>query len=147
MAIFHGGGWCLGGFDTEEFQYRLWCQRLGVVVGNVAYRLAPEYKFPVLPCDAYDSVRCVGSLGIGAEDVTDDCVGCKECCKFWLQTWRKASLLVDFSGGATFAAMASHLARDGELEPSITGVFLCAPPFSDQVNDGTGKMDLVRMRR
>lgn len=41
--------------------------------------------------------------------------------------------------------MASHLARDDELEPSITGVFLCAPPFSDQVDDGTGKMDLVRM--
>jgi hypothetical protein len=40
---------------------------------------------------------------------------------------------------------ASHLARDDELEPSITRVFLCAPPFSDQVNDGTGKVDLVRV--
>jgi hypothetical protein len=83
MVIFHGGGWCLEGLDTEEFQCQLWCQRLGVVVGNVAYRLAPEYKFPVLPYDAYDSVRCVGILGIGAEDVTDDCVGCKECSELW----------------------------------------------------------------
>jgi hypothetical protein len=41
--------------------------------------------------------------------------------------------------------MASHLTRDDELEPSIAGVFLCAPPFSDQVNDGTGKVDLVRV--
>jgi alpha/beta hydrolase fold len=55
----------------------------GLVVGNVAYRLAPEYKFPVLLYDAYDSVRCVGILGIGAEDVTDDCVGCKECSELW----------------------------------------------------------------
>lgn len=46
-------------------------------------RLAPEYKFPVLPYDAYDSVRCIGILGIGAEDVTDDCVGCKECSELW----------------------------------------------------------------
>jgi acetyl esterase/lipase len=34
-----------------------------VIVGSVAYQLAPEYKFPVLPYDAYDSVRCVGILG------------------------------------------------------------------------------------
>jgi hypothetical protein len=39
----------------------------------------PEYKFPVLLYDAYVSVRCVGILGMGAEDMTDDCVGCKEC--------------------------------------------------------------------
>jgi hypothetical protein len=62
-----------------------------------------------------------------------------------VQTWRKASLLVDSLEVRHSLLWASHLARVDEFEPSITGVFLCAPPFSDQVNDGTGKMDLVRV--
>lgn len=61
MVMFHGGGFCLGGLDTEEFLCRLLCHRLSVVVLNVAYRLAPEFPFPCGAEDALDAVKWVGA--------------------------------------------------------------------------------------
>ena len=49
-----------------------------------------------------------------------------------------------FSGGATFASVVAYLARDERLDPPITGIFLSCPAFTDEVDDGTGKMVPVR---
>ncbi|MGK5740212.1 alpha/beta hydrolase [Micromonospora sp. URMC 103] len=49
----HGGGWVMGDLDTEH----PWATRLadgsGAVVISVAYRLAPEHRFPAALDDAY----------------------------------------------------------------------------------------------
>jgi acetyl esterase len=49
----HGGGWVMGGLDSEH----PWASRLaeasGTVVVSVGYRLAPEHPFPAAFDDAY----------------------------------------------------------------------------------------------
>ena len=59
FVMLHGGGYCLGGLDTEEITCRLLCLRLKVVVLNVDYRLAPEHPFPTGLNDSYDAVKWV----------------------------------------------------------------------------------------
>ena len=62
FVIFHGGGYCLGGLDTDEVVCRLICRKLKVAVLNVDYRLAPEHQYPTGLNDSYDAVKWVRYL-------------------------------------------------------------------------------------
>lgn len=46
LVNIHGGGWALGGRQAYEKVCHAYCQASGAVVIDVAYRLAPEHKFP-----------------------------------------------------------------------------------------------------
>jgi acetyl esterase len=46
VIYFHGGGWSQGDLNSHESHARRICNRLGVVVIAVRYRLAPEDIFP-----------------------------------------------------------------------------------------------------
>lgn len=46
LVFAHGGGWSLGSLDSYDTVMRWICARAGIVVASVAYRLAPEHKFP-----------------------------------------------------------------------------------------------------
>ena len=46
LIYFHGGGWIVGGLDSEDRWLRLLARRAGLRVVSVAYGLAPENKFP-----------------------------------------------------------------------------------------------------
>lgn len=59
FVIFHGGGFCIGDLENEELNSRLFCEKLGFVVVNVDYRLAPEHPFPTPVNDAWDAVKWV----------------------------------------------------------------------------------------
>ncbi|PQE07762.1 AB hydrolase superfamily protein [Rutstroemia sp. NJR-2017a BVV2] len=48
---FHGGGWVLGGIDTENTVCSNLCKRGEVVVVTVDYRLAPENPYPAALID------------------------------------------------------------------------------------------------
>lgn len=49
---YHGGGWAIGGIQSEnDFCTRV-CAGAGVVVCSVGYRLAPEHPFPAAADDA-----------------------------------------------------------------------------------------------
>jgi acetyl esterase/lipase len=61
LVLFHGGGFCLGDCDNEVALCRRWTELGGVAI-NVAYRLAPEWRFPTAVEDAEDSLLWVSPL-------------------------------------------------------------------------------------
>ncbi len=64
---FHGGGWVGGGISNDELRCHLTSVRARVIVVSVAYRLAPEHKFPAGLEDAYAALQWAaanaGALG------------------------------------------------------------------------------------
>jgi acetyl esterase len=64
LLLSHGGGFCLGGLDTEEFICTLLCRQLDLVVVNIGYRLTPEASYEQLVQDVFDVVTWVGDTGL-----------------------------------------------------------------------------------
>ena len=61
VVFFHGGGWVLGDLDTHDPMCRTLCSGAGCVVVSVAFRLAPEHRFPAAPDDALAATRWVAA--------------------------------------------------------------------------------------
>ena len=61
FVMYHGGGFCLGGFDNEALLCRRLVKEFGGVVIDVDYRLAPEHVFPTAVYDAFDALKWVGN--------------------------------------------------------------------------------------
>ena len=57
LVYFHGGGWVIGSLEGADDSCRILANRGRVIVVSVAYRLAPETKFPGPVEDAYAAVR------------------------------------------------------------------------------------------
>ncbi|MGW5735903.1 MULTISPECIES: alpha/beta hydrolase fold domain-containing protein [Streptomyces] len=82
-VFFHGGGYTLCGLDSHDATARTLCAGSGAVVVSVAYRLAPEHRFPAAAEDAYAALRWVadqaaaGGLGgdLGAVVTAGDSSG------------------------------------------------------------------------
>ena len=53
LVFFHGGGFVMGNLDTHDNLCRSLARQTEAVVVSVAYRLAPESKFPAAPLDCY----------------------------------------------------------------------------------------------
>ena len=103
----HGGGWVYG--DKERYQF--YCMDLaerGFAVGNLSYRLAPEYKFPR-----------------GLED-------CYLACKWAIEHKEKLGIAEDRlfvcgdSSGGNFAAAIALMAKDRK-EFDVYGQILIYP--------------------
>jgi acetyl esterase/lipase len=54
---FHGGGWVIGGLNSEAAWCRSICNESSIVVIDVDYRLAPEFPFPVAIYDCWAAVK------------------------------------------------------------------------------------------
>lgn len=50
---FHGGGWMLGTLDTHDASCRALARDAGCAVLSVAYRLAPEHRYPTAAEDCF----------------------------------------------------------------------------------------------
>ncbi|MBC5823390.1 MAG: alpha/beta hydrolase [Candidatus Eremiobacteraeota bacterium] len=57
LVYFHGGGWVIAGLNTYDSSARALANAAGYVVVSVAYRQAPENKFPAAAQDAYAATR------------------------------------------------------------------------------------------
>lgn len=59
VVYYHGGGFCIGDLLTGTPLCRTLARKLGAVVLNVAYRLAPEHPFPIPINDSWDALQWV----------------------------------------------------------------------------------------
>ncbi|MGI8507742.1 MAG: alpha/beta hydrolase fold domain-containing protein [Gemmatimonadaceae bacterium] len=57
LVYFHGGGWVLYDIDTYDASCRALTNAANAIVISVAYRKAPEHKFPAAANDAFASYR------------------------------------------------------------------------------------------
>ena len=53
VLYFHGGGFVTGDLDSHDASARAIARRTGAIVVSVAYRLAPEHRFPAAHEDAW----------------------------------------------------------------------------------------------
>lgn len=70
LVFFHGGGFVTGDLDSHDIICRRLADSSRIRVMSVAYRLAPEHKFPAAPDDALAAVNAVladaGAFGMDA---------------------------------------------------------------------------------
>ncbi|KIX02936.1 uncharacterized protein Z518_06486 [Rhinocladiella mackenziei CBS 650.93] len=110
IVMFHGGGFCIGAPEGEEQSCRNFVQAFGATCISAGYRLAPEYKFPTAPKDAWDCLKwaAANAASWGADLSVGFVVG-------------------GTSAGGNIAAVLAHLARDEKLSPPLTGQYLAIP--------------------
>ncbi|MBN6772486.1 alpha/beta hydrolase [Pseudomonas granadensis] len=81
LLYFHGGGYVVGSLDSHDSLCRALAAMADCVVLSVAYRLAPEFRFPTAADDARDAwdwlVAGAADLGVDASRlaVAGDSVG------------------------------------------------------------------------
>ncbi|HVT36448.1 MAG TPA: alpha/beta hydrolase [Nevskiaceae bacterium] len=75
ILFIHGGGWVMGGADALDYLCANLCERLGVGVVAVDYRLAPEDRFPAGLEDCYDALNWVAARAPGPVAVIGDSAG------------------------------------------------------------------------
>jgi acetyl esterase len=71
IVFFHGGGFTVGDLDSHEMLCRRLADAARVRVLSVAYRLAPEHRFPAAPEDAYAAVQWTARHGAALGIVGD----------------------------------------------------------------------------
>jgi hypothetical protein len=80
---FHGGGWCIGTAEIEEFTSLPLVRQCHAVVVSVDYRLAPEHPFPTAIHDSWDALKWVSDLYLMRSSVTTFSIQsisvCREC--------------------------------------------------------------------
>jgi acetyl esterase len=54
-VFFHGGGWVIGTLDTHDGTCRALAKVSNAAVLSVAYRLAPEHRYPTAAHDCFDA--------------------------------------------------------------------------------------------
>ena len=97
LIYFHGGGFTIGSPNTHDVLCRHLARLADCTVISVAYRLAPEFRFPFAVNDAFDALLAVQqqarALGVDAQRIA---VG-------------------GDSAGGTLATVCAHLARDAGI--------------------------------
>ena len=108
VVYFHGGGWVLGGADSDDPFCRDLCVRSDAIVVSVDYRHAPEARFPAAADDGFAAVRWV------AEHAED------------LGGVHGRLAVAGWSAGANIATVVCRLAREAG-SPAIAGQLLVTP--------------------
>ena len=59
MAFFHGGGFVHGTLETHDGTCRMLARESGLAVISIAYRLAPEHRYPTAVQDAFAAAKWI----------------------------------------------------------------------------------------
>jgi acetyl esterase/lipase len=59
VVYYHGGGWVIANLDTYDPSVRGLAEQTGAVIVSVAYRQAPEHKFPTAHDDSFAAYQWV----------------------------------------------------------------------------------------
>lgn len=110
---FHGGGWVTGDLDYSDPLCRELAAGSGRAVVSVAYRLAPEHRFPAALDDARAALDWVGSGKAGLSTEV---------------------LLSGDSAGGNLAAVCAANLRSGKHNLSIIGQLLIYPVLDVDVD-------------
>lgn len=106
LVYFHGGGWVVGSLDSYDSSCRALCNAADHIVISVAYRQAPEHKFPAAIEDAYAAYQWAVH---NAEELNGDanCVA-----------------VAGESAGGNLAAVVCLMARDRNFRSPIHQVLI-----------------------
>jgi len=125
LIYFHGGGWALGGLNSEQSIITNLCIGAKCVVITVDYRLAPENKFPAAVEDAVEALQ-------------------------WILTDGKVLLNIDtskiaaggFSAGGNLAVVIALKSAEASFDPPLPAPMalqlLFAPTIDQTASDGPG---------
>jgi acetyl esterase/lipase len=108
VVYFHGGGWVLGGYDSDDPLCRDLCVQSKAIIVSVDYRHAPEARFPAAPEDAFAAVQWIAANAESLGGIPG---------KLAVSGW---------SAGANLAAVVCQMARDA-AGPGISGQLLITP--------------------
>jgi acetyl esterase/lipase len=108
VVYYHGGGWVLGGHDSDDPLCRDLCVRSDSIIVSVDYRHAPEARFPAAVDDAFAALKWVSSRAAS------------------LGGRAGAVSVAGWSAGANLATVVCRLARDAG-GPPVAGQLLIAP--------------------
>jgi len=61
IVYYHGGGFVIANLDVYDASANVLADKVGAVVVSVAYRLAPEHKFPIAHNDTFATYKWVVS--------------------------------------------------------------------------------------
>jgi acetyl esterase/lipase len=137
LIYMHGGGYVTGGLETDDRYCRKLAAEVAVVVLSIEYRLAPEHKFPIGFGDAYDVVKWVRGAQSLLGKIKPSLSRTDNSSKATLPSSQaqlhakltKGFVLGGTSAGANFTAGISHLARDENLSPPLSGLVFLAGSF------------------
>jgi acetyl esterase/lipase len=108
VVYFHGGGWVLGGHDSDDPFCRDLCLRSQAIVVSADYRHAPEAPFPAAADDGFAAVRWIAAHAERLGGKPGQLAVC------------------GWSAGGNVAAVVCQMARDAG-GPPIAGQVLVAP--------------------
>lgn len=100
IIYFHGGGWVIANLNTYDASCRALCAMTKSIVFSVAYRQAPEFKFPAAHDDAYNATKWLmdHAASMGADP-------------------RRVEIAGESAGGNLAAATCLRLKREGATLP------------------------------
>lgn len=123
LVNFHGGGFVIGGLDSDESLCRKICQRVGCIIVNVDYRLAPEYPHPISVTDSWEALKWIFKAAETLKiDPTRVGVG-------------------GLSAGACIAAALALMARDEPSLPRLAAQLLIVPVIDARFIPKEGSCD------
>jgi acetyl esterase len=101
IVYYHGGGFVIANIDVYDASAKTLADQVGAVVVSVAYRLAPEHKFPTAHNDSFEAYQWIVK---NAASINGD---------------PKMIALVGESAGGNLAANVAIMARDKKMQAPL----------------------------
>ncbi len=126
IVYYHGGGWVIADLNTYDASARGLAEQVGAIVVSVAYRQAPEFKFPTAHNDSYAAYEWVLK---NAASINGD---------------PKKVAVVGESAGGSLAAGVSMMARDKKMMMPLHEVLVYPIAQTDTTTESYTKYAMAK---